>query len=237
MSHMPGPPPRYFSLPEEFLLLSHLQSGKVHDIDQTSVGCAAAELGELALRRKLLVRARKFEKFGFEIFRHQGHIQLLDTEPTGLVWADRLLAELDPSVSGPAPVSVYRWLRKRRRAALPLHRQTLTERGALRRRPGALLRRERHYPDPVARNALVSDVRSAYAGNPLDEHLLFLCDLVEGADLGGDLGVTLRWRQRMDRARGIGAVESVPEDLRDTSTVLGFMVPSRRGKGGPGPGG
>ncbi|MCW2873194.1 hypothetical protein [Actinacidiphila oryziradicis] len=33
------------------------------------------------------------------------------------------------------------------------------------------------------------------------------------------------------RARGVGAMEFVPEDLRDTSSVLGFLVPGRDGGG------
>ncbi|WP_406404220.1 GPP34 family phosphoprotein [Streptomyces sp. NBC_00879] len=45
---MSGPAPWYLSLPEEFVLLSHLESGTVHDAAQTAFGCAAAELGELA---------------------------------------------------------------------------------------------------------------------------------------------------------------------------------------------
>lgn len=230
---MHGPAPRYLSLPEEFVLLSHTaDSGRVRDIDRMSFGCAAAELGELALRRKLLVRARKFWKFGVEVYWHQGEIQLLDTGRTGLGWADALLAELAVSASGPKPVTVYRWLRRHRREALPRHREALTARGSLRREPGRLLGKERHYPDPVARDVLINEVRATYDGyRPLDEHMLFLCDLLEGSGLQKELGLSLSWRRRLERARGIGAVESLPEDLRDTSTVLGFMVPSRTSKG------
>lgn len=226
-------PPRYLSLPEEFVLLSHLDSGRVHDSAQTAVGCAAAELGELALRRKLLVLARKSRKFGFEVYRLQGEIQLLDTGRTGLVWADELLAEpAFRSASENKPIALSRWLRQRGREAFSLHRDALTDRGVLRYKPGGFLGRERHYPDLAVRNALINEVRAAHGGqSPLSEQMLFLCDLVEGAELTKDLGLKSSWRQRLERARGVGAVESLPEDLRDTSTALGFSVPTRHDGG------
>ncbi|MEV7007350.1 GPP34 family phosphoprotein [Streptosporangium sp. NPDC051022] len=218
--------PWWLSLPEEFALLSHTNSGKVHDSAQTAVGCAAAELGELALRRKLLVRSRKSRKFGFEVYRDHGEIQLLDTGPTGLVWADELMAELgDRSASERGPVTVKRWLRQRGRKAFTLHRTALTARGVLRRRSGGLLGRERHYPDTAVRDVLIDEVRAAYGERrPLDEHMLFLCDLVEGTRLSKDFRLTMSGRQRLDRARGAGAAGALPEDLRDTSTTLGFLV-------------
>jgi hypothetical protein len=226
---MSVPPTRHLSLPEEFVLLSHMGSGRVPDLNQAVAGCAAAELGELALRRKLLVRARKSRKFGFEIYLHRAEIQLLNTGRTGLVWADEQLAGLERSIAlDRRPVTVYRWLKQRRRGAFLLHREALVRRGLLRHVPGRFLGRERHYPDPAVRNALINEVRAAHCGMiPLHEHMLFLTDLVEGADLDGALGVRPTMRQRLDRGRGIGAVEHFPEDLRDTSTVLGFSLPSR----------
>ncbi|AVH57352.1 MULTISPECIES: GPP34 family phosphoprotein [Streptomyces] len=230
-SDTPGPTSRYLSLPEEFIVLSHLDSGKVHDTTQTAFGCAAAELAELALRRKVLVRPHKSRKFGVEVYRHKGEIELLDRGRTGLAWADELLADL-ADMTGLETHAVYRWLRRRHRKALPLHRQTLTERGVLHHRPGKLLGKERYYPDPGVRNALINEVRTAYTSqSPLTGHLLLLCDLLDGAELTKDLGLTLTHRQRLDRARGIGAVEPLPEVLRDTSTVLGFSIPKRDGGG------
>lgn len=235
MKHMSAPAPRYLCLPEEFLVLSHLDSGKVRDSHQTAFGCAAAELGELALRRKLLLRTRKFRKFGVEIYRLKAEIQLLDTGRTGLVWADELLAELERrSDSALKPIALGRWLIQRRRAAFRLHRNALTERGVLLRKPGRFLSsRQRHYPNRGVRNTLINQIRAAHSGqSPLDEHMLFLYDLVEGTELSKDLGLGLSWRHSLDRARdrahGVGAEEFVPEDLRDTSAVLSGSVSIRR---------
>lgn len=167
------------------------------------------------------MRSRKSRAFGFEIYRGNGKIQLLDTGLTGIGWADDVLTELE-SRSG-----LHGWLRRRRRTALEVHRNALTERSLLRREPGRLLTRQRHYPDTPARNQLIAELRAVYdEQSPLDEHLLFLCDLVDGAELRKDLGLKLSWRRR-DRARSAGAVASFPEDLRDTSTLLGAAVPSK----------
>jgi len=231
---MPGPASRYLSLPEEFVLLSHWGSGRVHDSAQTAFGCAAAELGELALRRKLLVRPHKSRKFGFEVYRHKGEIHLLETDRadrTGLAWADELLAGLETrSAHEPRPITVQRWLRQRHREAFALHREALTGRGVLRRERGRFLGKDRYYPDPAVRNALINEVSAAHTGRiPLDEHLLFLCDLLEAAELTKDFGLRLTRRQRLDRGRGIGSAGSLPEALRDTSTVLAFSLPKREG--------
>jgi hypothetical protein len=222
-------------LPEEFALLSLTDSGKTRDSAQAVVGCAAAELGELALRRKLLVRSRKFTMFGFDAYRpHPAEIQLLDTSRTGLAWADELLAELERRcASEHGRVILRQWLRQRREA-FSLHRDALAERGVLRHKPGrhsGLFRffgRERYYPGSAARNALITAVRVANSGQSrLDEHMLFLSDLVGIAGLDKDLGIELRLRHRLDRGRGVGTVESLPEDLRDTSAVLASSVPKR----------
>lgn len=123
-----------------------------------------------------------------------------------------------------------RWLRERGREALALHAGALVERGVLRHRPGTLLTRTRHYPDPALRAALLGGVRAVRAEQvPLDEHMLFLCDLLDGADLTKDFGLTLTRPQRLERARGTGAAGALPEALRDTSTVLGFSLPGREG--------
>ncbi|MEU1729814.1 GPP34 family phosphoprotein [Streptosporangium sp. NPDC020145] len=217
----------HLSLPGEFLLLAHQKSGRVRDSEQVAYGCAAAELGELALRRRLRVRVRKSELFGFEVYRLSGMIELLDTGRTGLGWADDLLDALQSGSE------MHKWLRHRRRAALTLHRDALIELGLLRHRPGRFLAGERHHPDPSARGSLIARLRAVYDQRaPLDERLLFLSDLVDGAGLAGELGLRLSWQQRKDRARGVGAVLAFPEDLRDTSTVLGGAIPSPRSGGG-----
>lgn len=231
---MSVPSPGYLSLPEEFVLLSHLASGKVHGSARAVIGCAAAELGELALRRKLLVRSRKSTMFGFEVYRLHGvKIELLDTDRTGLVWADELLVELTHrSVSEHGRVSLNKWFR-RHHQAFSRHRTALTERGMLRHKPGGRpslfrsLTKERLYPDPAMRNALIMKVRAAGSEQiRLDEHMLFLCDLVEAAGLSKETGFTLSLRQRRDRGRGVGAAGFLPEELRDTSTALASSVPT-----------
>ena len=60
--------------------------------------------------------------------------------------------------------------------------------------------------------------------------MLFLCDLLDGAGLTKDFGLTLTRPQRLERARGTGAAGALPETLRDTSTVLGFSLPGREGR-------
>ncbi|MFG2025924.1 GPP34 family phosphoprotein [Streptomyces sp. NPDC048825] len=227
---------QHLSLPEEFVLLSHLASCKVHGSARAVIGCAAAELGELALRRKLLVRSRKSKMLGFDVYRLHGvEIELLDTGPTGLVWADALLAELQQhcSASEHGRVRLHWWFR-RHHQAFSLHRAALAERGVLRPEPGertGLSRfpaSQRHCPDRALRDALIAEVRAAGSEHRrLDEHMLFLCDLVEAVGLSKDLGAPMSLRRRLDRGRGVGAVESVPEELRDTSSALAALVPTR----------
>ena len=235
MHRMFGPAPlQRLSLPEEFTLLSYGENGRVPSSAQTAAGCAAAELGELALRGRLLIRPRKTRKLGLEIYQMRGEIELRPNTPgTGLTWADDLLAALHTRTTTltPRPLTVTRWLRGRGREALALHTTALTERGVLRHRPGTLLTRTRHYPDPALRAVLLNGVRAVRAEQvPLDEHMLFLCDLLDGAGLTEDFGLTLTRPQRLERARGIGAVAAFPEALRDTSTVLGFSLPARQGR-------
>ncbi|TDD14077.1 GOLPH3/VPS74 family protein [Nonomuraea diastatica] len=222
----------HLPLPGEFLLLAHRESGRVRDSEQAAYGCAAAELGELALRRRLRVRVRKSKLFGFDVYRAGGTIELLDTRRTGLGWADDVLGALQ-SGSG-----LHGWLRHRRRAAFTLHRDALIGQGLLRHQPGRLLAGVRHHPDPLARGSLIAHLRAVYdQRTPLDEHLLFLSDLVDSAGFAGEFGLRLSWQQRKDRARGVGAVLAFPEGLRDTSTALSGAIPSpRSGVGGDGGG-
>ncbi|WP_232544360.1 GPP34 family phosphoprotein [Streptomyces buecherae] len=219
---MAGSPPHPLSLPEEFVLLSYLQSGRVHDDERTATACAAAELGGLALRRNLLVRVRKTRKLGIEFYRGPGEMELLDPGPTGLDRADALLAELvQATATAPQPVTARRWLRRRGSAALSPHRAALTERGLLHHGPAAL-----SSPERGARDALIDAVRAAYDGSgPLDAHLLFLCELVGSAQLKRDFGLT-RWRYRHVDDSGVPEPR-LPEDLRDTFDALRMYVPSR----------
>ena len=227
---MPDAPPRYMSLPEEFVILSHLKYGKVHNVHQTAIGCAAAELGELALRRKLTVRGKGKKLALGVVYQGRSRIHLLDTSHTGLVWADELLVELERcSASEHDPVDLLRWLRRPSQTALLWHREALIKRGLLQYKTRGLFGSGRHYPDSVVRDALINDARAAYAGRTLDEHMLFLCDLLVGAELTKDLGLTMSLREGFGRMRGTGATASFPEDLRGTSTALGMYVPSRLG--------
>lgn len=215
------------SLPEEFVILSHLEYGKVHNVHQTAIGCAAAELGELALRRTLRVRGKGKELGLGVVYQGRSEIQLLDTSHIGLVWADELLVELERSASEHDPVDLLRWLRRRGRTALSWHREALIECGLLRYKTRGLFGSGRHYPDSVVRDALINDARAAYAGRTPDEHMLFLCDLLAGAELTNDLGLAMSLREGFARMRGSGAVASFPEDLRGTSAALRMSVPSR----------
>lgn len=225
---------QHLSLPEEFVLLSHLSNGKVHGSARAVIGCAAAELGELALRGKLLVRSRKSKWFGYDVLRlHSVEIELLDTGSTGLAWADTLLTELHQhsSASERGRVRLHWWFR-RHHQAFSLHRAALAERGVLRPRhdghPGLVRTRQRLYPHQELRDALIAEVRAVINGRSrIDEHMMFLCDLVETVRLSRDLGAEMSLRQRLDRARGVGAAEPLPEELRDTSSALIALVPTQ----------
>ncbi|AXK34747.1 hypothetical protein DVA86_20920 [Streptomyces armeniacus] len=223
--------PQRLSLPEEFVLLSHLPDGRVHGKARAVIGAAAAELGELALRGRLAVRAKKTKVFGFEGYQMHGvDIELLDTTLTGLAWADALLAELGEqcAASGGSRVRLNRWFR-RHHGAFALHRDALAARGLLRPggRAGLFTSRLRHHPDPGLREALVADVGAARSGQaPLDAHMLFLVDLTETVRLREAMGIRHNTRWLLDRARGIGTAAAVPEEMRDTSAALAARVPS-----------
>jgi hypothetical protein len=231
---MAVPVRRHLSLPEEFVLLSHLPSGKVHGTARAAIGCAAAELGELALRRRLLIRTRKWRRFGFDVYRAHGiEIELLDTGPTGLVWADELLSQLQQrcSASGNGRFKLRRWFRHRDRA-FSLHRDALAARGLLVPKSGwntgLFGAKPRHHPHPQLRDALIAEIRAANGEHSrIDERMLFLRDIVETVGLGKELGAPMSTRAKLDRARGAGAVEFLPEDLRDTSAALVVPVPRR----------
>jgi hypothetical protein len=91
-----GPAPlQRLSLPEEFALLPYGEDGRVPNPAQAAAGCAATELGELALRGSLLIRPRKTRKLGLETCQPRGEIELRPNTPgTDLTWADGLLAAL-----------------------------------------------------------------------------------------------------------------------------------------------
>ncbi|MET1072586.1 MAG: GPP34 family phosphoprotein, partial [Umezawaea sp.] len=171
-----------------------------------------------------------FTRFGVEVHQLGGDIHVLDHRPTGVAWADELLDELRyRSVAERKPLPLAKWFDFRGATPLAVHRAPLVRGGVLRHRPGGFLRRERHFPDPDRRAALIGALRAVHnGGQAFDERTLLLSDLVEGVELVKDLGLAQSWRRRLDRARGVGAVEDVPEDLRDTSTVLGAAVPSRQ---------
>lgn len=248
--------PAQLSLPEEFLLLSY-RYGDAHDYDRSAVACAGAELGELALRRRVQVAPRKWKTklFHFQGYVSSGEIHVLDLTPTGLAWADDLLAELErlanpprrhmPSDTGGTasrsrPISVYKWLRLRGDKALLLHRKALTERRVLLHSPGFRPgQEERHYPDPSVRNELISRLRAVDDERiPMDEHMLLLLNLVAEAGLNDELGLTMSTHQPLDRARGSGAVAALSDDMRDTSAVLAMNIAQRnRGGGADGGGG
>lgn len=257
------------TLPEEFALLSLADTGRVIDSGQAKVGCAVAELGELALRGKLLIRRHESKVFGLSVIRQISQvIELVDAAPVGLAWADELLAELANETEAVAVAGSRLLWRRRRRNAFLWHRDALVARGLVRYVPSSgLFRRERHLPDSTMRNRLINEVRLATevvqdtgGGRRLDVHTMFLSGMVIRSELDRDLGVVQaaggrrRWhvqamflsgmlssgeldmelgvprpkgRRARDRARGIGAVESVPEPLRHTSEVLAGLVPKR----------
>ncbi|QUQ67068.1 GOLPH3/VPS74 family protein [Kutzneria sp. CA-103260] len=223
------------TLPEEFALLSLADTGKAIDYGQAMAGCALAELGELALRGKLLIRPHNFTVFGLKgSAPSAAKIELVDAAPVGLAWADELLAEL---VHTGETVAVSKLLRRRRRRdAFALHRDALVARGLVRQVPvRGLFRRERYYPDPTVRNGLIDEVRLATGGERrLDGHMLFLSDLVVRGDLHRGLRISLKRDPRRsdliksirerNRARWMWVVESVPEPLRETSESLASLL-------------
>ncbi|MGY1434953.1 GOLPH3/VPS74 family protein [Streptomyces reniochalinae] len=224
---LPQPLPQPLSLPEEFVLLSHLPSGKVHGSTRAAFGCAAAELGELTLRYKILPRPWKTTVRGVPAHvTHRAGIELLDTTATGLAWADEVLAELSRfPVTDEQRIGVRQWL-KQRRHAFPLHRAALMERGVLGERSG-FLGGKRRAPDQTTRHALITQLRAIGSGQcPVDAHGLFLCDLIRAVGLHRTLRVPMGMRTTPYRSRGPGSAESVPEELRHASSALAGMVPS-----------
>ncbi|MFF4219495.1 GPP34 family phosphoprotein [Streptomyces nondiastaticus] len=146
----PPPPaarPGHATSPQSHPLVAP-EPGRVHNSAHIAFGCAAAELGELALRHKLRVQPRNSRAPGLDIYPLRGDIQLLDTGRTALVRAGDLLTEpARHSDSGQQAISPHRWLRQHRRAALSRHRRQLVHRDILRHVPGGFFGRERHYPD------------------------------------------------------------------------------------------
>lgn len=232
------------TLPEEFLLLCHDRYGNVHAYDRTVAGCAAAELGELALRHRLrVVPNRKIKLFGFESYASSGKIRMLDLTPTGLAWADDLLEELgrlsaprgrtdsdpDQAESPRRLIRLHKWLRLRGDQAFFLHRDAMIENSLLFPGAGSAEEDEEfHYPDSGVRNLLIDRLQAVNSEKvPMDERSLLLLDLVGDVGLEDELGLTLTIRQRLDHARGIGRVAAIPEDMRDTSTLLSGTIFAR----------
>ncbi|QUG99553.1 GPP34 family phosphoprotein [Saccharopolyspora erythraea] len=231
-------PSHPLALPEEFLLLAHRESGKVRESARVAAGCAAAELGDLALRGRLLVRVGHASLLSSRLFWPEPtEIELLAVESTGLAWADNVLAELLQWIEA-GPVSLNRWVR-RHKGAFQYHRAALVGRGLLRPGPGTglsrLLGRQHHYPDQALRHRLIAELRATTTGRRvLDERLLFLSDLMAAVGLHDELGIG-KWGfpHRMNPDRGIGVVTFRPEAMRDTSYALASAVPpASSGDGG-----
>ncbi|OIJ86101.1 hypothetical protein BIV25_42160 [Streptomyces sp. MUSC 14] len=249
---MAGP----LTLPEEFALLSLADTGKTIDSDQARAGCNVAEVGELALRGKLLLRHRRNTTFYVNGLRWNADvIEVVDRTPVGLAWADELLAVLakEPEAAAERKLLLRRY---RRRNAFHWHRDALVAQGLVRHVPRrGLFRRARYIPDPTVRNRLIEEVRLATeilrdtgGGRRLDVHTKFLSDMVIRGELAKDLGVVKGrgWRVNVmfldglldrelwsarrrarNRAAGVGALDSVPEPLRYTSEALADLVPKR----------
>jgi hypothetical protein len=217
------------SLPEEFALLCLTADGNA-DPAQAATGCAAAELGELALRGKVLVDCRKGNIGGLDVYRTFGaEVRLVDREPTGLGWADALMADLAGFAAERGKIVLSKWLRQRR-DAFPLHCNALAQRGLVRHESAKHRFRtvNRYLPEPTTRGRLIADIAAASSGMQMqDAHMLLLTDLVVSSGMTRDLHITIPTRQRMARARRSGAVALLPEALLDTSAVLAAMVPRK----------
>lgn len=233
-----------FSLPEEFLLLSHHSYGGLPDPQKTGAGCAAAELAELALHRRLRVTPEKKRRMlGFDFHSPPNSVHLTDPTPTGLAWADDLLEELGYlTASQGNGIHLDTWLRMRLHTSLSLHREALIERIG----PFPTVKHKNRYPHSHVCDVLITWLRdAAEEWFSIDERTLFLSDLADGAGLSQEFGAALTIFQRINRARGTGAVAAVPEYLRVTSMILsGSIGPfdtskyydRRRGGGGVGGG-
>jgi hypothetical protein len=227
------------TLPEEFALLSLTDDGAVIDPGQARVGCALAELGDLALRGKLLVRYRRLKLLGvIDVYvPSRVEIELIDTTPVGVPWADELLAEL--ARTGETVVT-YKALRRRlrRRDAFLWHRDDLVTRGLIQyvlEKRRFRRDRDRYRPDLAVRATLIKDLGSATSReHPMDAHMMLLSAMVIRSELNGDLGIPAPRRRRgQDRADRGGAAEAGPEQLRVAIAMLAWLVPKRsRHQGG-----
>ncbi|AOR36032.1 hypothetical protein BFF78_37715 [Streptomyces fodineus] len=61
--------------------------------------------------------------------------------------------------------------------------------------------------------------------------MLFLLALVKGAQLSGEFGLSWSQLQKLGVVDGVGPSAHLPEDLRDTSIILGALVPARENSG------
>lgn len=153
------------TLPEEFVLLLHKPNGTYY---VTADYSSAAEVGELVLRHRIELEDKQ--------------VRVLDAEPSGVEWADELIARVtEKAGQEDKPVNVAAILGDRR-SALKDHRAALVEHGLLTHQPKkflGIIPSDRYYPDEAAHEALLSEIReAARTERELDNRLALLCSLV-----------------------------------------------------------
>lgn len=228
-------PPRTLSLPEEFLLLSQRQDGEPRHEVATAYGCAAAEIGELVLRGAIRVRHKEVRIFGSAMFIGSGKVELLDSASTGVPWAEQVRTGLAQRRAARAkPIALSSWVRHRGSEALIQHRSALLARSLLSQAPPTTRRGpDRFLPHPVAREALLTEMRAILTGqHPADEHSFLLYQLSTGDLLDREVwqGIN-RWTHR-----GVNPFAALSKDLFHAGTAIKAAIPSSSGSGGGGDG-
>ncbi|MER7010561.1 GPP34 family phosphoprotein [Saccharopolyspora sp. NPDC000359] len=224
--------PLPLSLPEEFLLLSHLDTGKVSHEHATSHGCAAAELGELLIRDKIGIWHHERRFFGLTVQLGSGKIDVRDSGSTGLRWAEDVLnALVRQQAARSKPVSVPSWVRRRSSEALHRHRSGLIARGLMLHAPTSRWKPDRYFPHRPAREALLAELHAAITGRrPHDGRTYVLSELATANGLGEELrGGLSAWSVFKARREGIFN----PSFVQATSALTSAIPrPSGGGDGG-----
>ncbi|MFF5986744.1 GOLPH3/VPS74 family protein [Prauserella flavalba] len=212
-------------LPDELVLLLHKEDGAHYPGPSVTVATGAARVGELVLRSRVALEGRK--------------LRVTDQSPTGLAWADALLAEFAKrSGDEGKPVDLSWWL-SFELGTFSDHRDVLVENGLLRKETKkflGLLKNSHFYPDEVAREAALTELTALARGQrEPDNRTALLGSIAHASGLDKSLGFTDAERDRLDAlAKGEnlgGLVESTVKEAVELIATTMVMVTTLPGTG------